>query len=405
MKKQILFLALFILAIFAGNFTVFGQATPLSPGVTATQKIPDLSCIATSEPLHPFAGVPYIYSMDNGSGATSSDWTWWATQDVNFISTTGGVTTTNMATKGLTKASGDLVDNGPTYGVTTPAGAGANEVSITWSAGLLARTKYQATAADVGKASTFVVGYSHGTTCADNIQVYEINPKPNFTIDIAAIDTIANKTLNWDEVGAQCVANVVSSTYNTTSHEIDMDYGKNNFYFEVAAANFVTDWTPTFTIISGLATTQEAVITMYPTLGDAQANTNAIASSGTLTTANIGVGKGWATGKQLTATNIADIATGVSVYVRVTIKNKTEESLTQSPFALAVDAQDNTAAGIWDMEDEDCAGDPTLDKADQIDIATVNIDPRPTLNGTTPDGGAPNPTTTVPKPSTSTGTF
>ncbi len=48
-----------------------------------------------------------------------------------------------------------------------------------------------------------------------------------------------------------------------------MDYGTNTFYYEVAAANFVLDWTPTFQIISGLNTTQTAVISIYSTLADA----------------------------------------------------------------------------------------------------------------------------------------
>ena len=40
--------------------------------------------------------------------------------------------------------------------------------------------------------------------------------------------------------------------YNNTSKELDLDYGKNNFYFEVAAANFNTNWNPAFTVLSGL---------------------------------------------------------------------------------------------------------------------------------------------------------
>ncbi|GAB1451520.1 hypothetical protein MASR2M47_15760 [Draconibacterium sp.] len=94
----------------------------------------------------------------------------------------------------------------------------------------------------------------------------------------------------------------------------------------------------------------------------------------------------------LTATNIPDIATGVSVYVRVYIDNNTEESLADSGFRLAVDARDNDNAGIWDMEDEDCGGDPLLDLADQIDESTITITPRPTLDHNTTDTNpaAPN---------------
>ncbi len=65
--------------------------------------------------------------------------------------------------------------------------------------------------------------------------------------------------------------------------------------------------------------------------------------------------------------NSADAATGsFSLYSKVVIVNNTEESLTTSPFVLAVDALDNDETGITDMEDLDCGCSPS-DLADQID--------------------------------------
>ncbi len=386
--------------IFAGTNNGFGQ---LLPGVTATTPIDPLSCVATSEPLHPFPGVPYKYSLDGDNGIElAASYTWWATKNANFI--TAPVT---IATMAGTNFAGRLI--GPdvfglsaTYGATTPAATvGSNEVEITWSADILAGTDYQGLPGP--GTSTFVVGYSEGENCADNIQVYEINPMPNFTIDIAAIDPADNTTtLAWDAVtGELCVDDVQSATYNTTSHEIDMDYGTNTFYYEVAAANFVLDWTPTFQIISGLRTTQTAVISIHATKALATTGGAALWTSTPLTIAELGTAI--ATATSLTATVPADAATGVSVFVKVVVDNNTEESLTDNLFVLAVDAQDNNETGIWDMEDADCA---TLDNvADQVDQATITVTPRPQLDHNTIDGGAPIPTTTIPKPSTSTGVY
>jgi hypothetical protein len=390
MKKQILILAFFVLALLAGTLTSFGQLGP------ATKPITPLSCIATSEPLHPFPGVPYIYKLDGAAGAEdAASYTWWATKDQNFI--TGAVTIATMANSnfGTRLIANDVLNLSTTYGATTPAAtAGSNEVSITWSASVLAGTDYQGLPGP--GTPTFVVGYAQGTTCAtDNIQVFEINPMPNFTVDIAPIDPIDNTTiLPWDDItGNLCVDFVRSAVYNTTTKGLDMDYGTNTFYFEVTAANFVTNWTPHFTIEGGLRVSQTAVLTMYPTLADAKANTNIIgAASPALTSA---VGQTWDPTISLTATIPANAATGVSVFVKVLVDNNKEESLTDNLFILAVDGQDNTTLGvasatsIWDMEDADCAA--LADGKDEIDRGTITVNPRPQLDDITAPETIANP--------------
>ncbi|MHA7112394.1 hypothetical protein ACRTDU_19885 [Sunxiuqinia elliptica] len=383
MKKQILTLTLFVLAIFAGSYSVFGQATVLNQAITASQPIPALSCVAGSEPLHPYPGQSYTYTMDGSSGAeTADEWTWFVTKDPEFINATG-LNTANM----LTTASGDLLNVGTNYGTAT---AGANSIDITWSPEVLANTLYQGTPG-TDPSPTFVVGYATGTNCADNIQVYEINPKFNFTIDIANVDTV-NSTLGWDAAFSQCVDIVRSATYNSTTKEIDVNYGKDILYFEVAAANFVTDFTPTFHLISGLVGTQTAVVTLHPSLADAKAGTNVAATANWDATS---VGTDWATGVQFTSSDPALVVSGVSLFVKVVISNNTEESLTDNIFALAVDAQDNNQTGIWDMEDDDCT--TATDAADQADFAEHTVTPRPQIDHATPDAGAPDPTTVITK--------
>lgn len=401
MKKQILILAMFTLAImFAGTTKVFGQ---LLPGVTDplgdNVPLPPLSCVSTADqPLHPYAGVDYIYSLTGDAGEeTAANWTWWATKNPDFIPSVG---TINEATQ-LTVATGDLNFASADYGIDNRGTAnGTNSVTINWSSGILAGTEYQGDATAAGTAAdpspTFVVAYAEGVNCADNIQVYEIDPQTNFTIDIAPIDTITPAVMPWGDATLEyCVDDVQSALYNSVDHDLVMDYGQNVIYFEIAAANFVTDWTPTFQILQGLRTSQTAVISMHPTLVAAQGGSGALWTSAAIDAT--GMLTDIPTNTPLTATNVADIATGVSVYVRVVIDNATEESLTSNPFQLAVDAIDETGTGIWDMDDADCGVDPTTIVADQEDEAIITITPRPQLDHNTIDTNTASPNDRVPK--------
>lgn len=389
MKKQILILTFFVAAMVAG-MNSYGQA--LNPGITSTQPITPLSCVAGSEPLHPYPGQSYTYTMTAPGPETADQWTWFATKENTFIDATGLVTT-NMLT---TAAAGQLLAAGSNYGTAT---ANANSIDITWSPEILANTVYQGAAGE----PTFVVGYATGTNCADNIQVYEINPQFNFTIDIANIDPTAGTTMAWDATTNSCVDIVRSAVYDNTSHEITVDYGTNTLYFEVAAANFVTDFTPTFTLISGLVGVQTATVTLHASYADAQADAGVLGTT-SWTTADIGVGNGWTAGA-FTAANASDVVTGVSLFVKVVIENLTEESLAANPFVLAVDAIDDGGSGIWDMEDDDCPNGGGTDAADQVDQAQHTIDPRPTIQHGTTDSGTPLPTQLIPKTPTNSGNF
>jgi hypothetical protein len=379
MKKQILIMMFLSLAfVFAGVNNAFGQATPLDSRTTPNPITP-LACAGTANFLHPVAGVSYTYVMEGVTGAEEqpSQWTWFATKDPSFISVVGGVPTLNTAN--MLTSPGDLLAVGASYGVTSTT----NSVEITWSPEILANTVYQTN-------PTFVVGYATGVNCADNIQVYEINPISNFIIDIANIESGA--ALDWEEATEQCVDFVQSAVYNSGTYEIDMDYGKDTIYFEVVAANFVNDWTPTFNLVSGLVGAQTAEVGLATSLANAQAGTFITGATTSWTAAS--VGSNWATGIALTANDPNTVADGVSVFVRVIISNLTEESLTSNAFVLAVDAIDDGGAGQWDMEEEDCDPLTATDAADQVDRATHTVTPRPTIedDSVTPDSNpaAPN---------------
>ncbi len=371
--------------IFAGTNLSYGQA--LDQYISGTNAVPGLSCSGgTPLPLHPYAGVAYTYTMTTPGPELADTWTWWVTKDPNFVPSAGNNNIASM----LTVSAGQLVATSGNYGSATAA---ANSVTITWSPEILAATQYQGDVTAAGTAAapspTFVVGYATGANCADNIQVFEINPEVNFTIDIANIDPAAGTTMAWDATTQQCVDFVTSATYNNVSKELDMDYGTNTLYFEVAAANFNTDWTPTFRMISGLLGTQTAVVTLYDSYANATAGTNVIETLPGWTAASVGTD--FTTTTRFTATDPTEVAGGVSLFVKVVISNLTYESLAANPFVLAVDAQDGTGLGIWDMEDADCTT-PT-DAADQVDQATHTVDPRPTLNMDGAAMGEPSGTT------------
>jgi len=359
MKKQILFLAFFILAALASITDSYGQ---LLPGVTQPQAT---TCVG--EPLHPYPGVPYNYSVTIGNGVTvpNDGYTWWATKDENFITASG--TINYGAANRLDVAPGELIFTSPEYGTTS----GTATMTITWSPEVLAGTDYQGSPGPGTPTFVAVVGTS---TCTNNIQVYEINPKPNFTVDITNIDPSTLTSTTYSATVAQCVDIVRSAVYN--AGEIDMDYGTNTLYFEVVAANFVTSWKPLFEITSGLTGTQRADISWYESMADATGGTGVIESF-------TGLGSGDTASGTVALTadaSVTNTVNGVSLIVKVVIHNYKEESLTLSPFTLAVDGIDST--NEWDLVNSTCF-EPNA--ADQVDYAVHNINPRPDINDATND--------------------
>jgi hypothetical protein len=160
---------------------------------------------------------------------------------------------------------------------------------------------------------------------------------------------------------------------------VTMDYGTNTITFEVIAANFVTNWTPLFEIVSGLTASQTATV--------GWAYTQAAATAGTFvqSTAGLGVGDTFS-GTTAVTTTEPNTVNGVSIWVTVIIDNNSYESLSDQPFTLAVDGVDST--GQWDLT-AICANGTA---ADQDDQATQVLTARPTVtHGTNDDGtNAPN---------------
>ena len=373
MKKQILFLTFFVLAVFAGMTDVFGQALPYSPPRP-------LSCV--DDALHPIAGKSYDYSVlvSGGTDTGTGSYLWWATKDSTFISWNGTAMTYNTSTA-LTTASGDLVATSSNYNNT---GESNDSVSITWSSDILAETGFQYTN---GLDPTFVAVH-YQDSCTDNFKVYEINPINGFTVDIKNIDEATKDTLAYDVVDLQCVDIVRGATYVNGS--MVYDYGIDTMYFEVVAANFSEFWRPSFDV-SGTLADQDYTLEWGYSMADLASNTNIVTIASDATgdqrfNYSAGTDSVWV--NTTTATD-----EGVSIFVRLIIKNNTEEMLTSNDIVLAVNGQNGSDQ--YDVVNG-TATDTCADAGEDFaDVATQTVTPRPTVTDNTADDNAAEPNDVV----------
>ena len=221
MKKQFLFLTMFVLAIFlAGTNNSYAQLNPEEDHLLAvpTYCAPALTLTCgAGDPLHPAPGVAYDYTITSTSAGKIH---WFVTDDANIRTTTGTTTNIDPGT-GL----GDyILASNSIYNNT---GTNSTTVNITWKS-------FDGVANNV-----LLVAYNVDVNgCTDNIEVYRIEPKYSFTLDIAAI---ADDGLSGGTV-SECVAPIVSATYSGS--QLNVDYGTNYVFFAVNAANWQTSWMP-----------------------------------------------------------------------------------------------------------------------------------------------------------------
>jgi hypothetical protein len=370
MKKQILFLAMLTMAIiFAGTNNVFGQMRPSNQAPTP---LDPANC--EPSPLNPMPGVPFTYKVGNTNMVGAVGYTWWATKNPNFINTTSFLSdTTSMLEVKPDELLAATLTTGTYAGAFQSMG---DEIEITWTANILASTEYQGTpniaATPSTPSPTFVVVQADGS-CNNNLQVYELNPMPAFTLDIANISPVDTSTLAIGDPTDQCVDIVRSATY--AAGEVTMDYGTDTLLFEVIAANYVTSWLPQFNLVSGITGSQTAVI--------GWAYTKADALDGNFIEAEQSISVGTALDGTTQLAPLAGLNTseGTSIYVRVIITNNTYESISDQPFVLAVDGVD--ASNQWDIDQASATCSAT--DADLADQATHTVTARPDITDLTND--------------------
>jgi len=348
MKKQFLIQIFLALVLAAGVTNVFGQALP---GSAAR----GINCV--DGPLNPIPGKEYVYKATSNQ---PGDYTFWATRDMNFISTTAGVTTTNIATMltspTTTPTGSDLLTTSANYG----GAAAPDSVAITWSDSILSVT--------TDTEPTFIAVNQDGY-CTNNFEAWAIVPIKAFTVDIMNIDPTDSTALGYDLADSTCFDQVRGATYNPASKQVEYDFGTQVLYFEVIAANFTGYWTPTFNL-SALGTGQTATIEWDYDMNFASPDT---VQSGVASATNV-------------LTNETNTTNGVSIFVRVTILNSTYEGLADEDITLTVDGVNSV--GDWDIENNTLADAGPLCNPgslnDQMDAATQTLTPRPDVQEVAP---------------------
>jgi hypothetical protein len=359
MKKQILFLAFFILVALAGINKSYGQVST-TPDADHLDAIPTycatytaLTCGAGTG-LNPLPGVSYPYTITTTSAGRLH---WFVTDDANIITTQGTIDPAII----------EPMDGSSPYVLTADAAYDAPTstsltVNITWKA-------FDGAANNV----ILVVYNTDDANCTDNMEVYRIEPKYSFTLDIAGIADAG------DTGGAaveDCVNPIQTATYDGTSQTLTLDYGTDYVFFAVNAANWMTSWMPdNFT-----ATTDgTSVVTVdgwaYPDDAATTGAWNAVGTDPVLAT-------------QYT-NNVDGFIDESCIIVRVRVEHaSTTENITAETINLTVNgemvdpADGTTYSGYPDLDEPtsgtDCAPNATTDNVDIV------ITPRPTVAEDTP---------------------
>lgn len=390
MKKQILFLAFFILVALSSINKSYGQYInhlDANPTVTNAVVTP-LNCASSIDEIHPQAGIEYTYSVTTANTNTVH-WFVVANEtdiivDLNDIT---GVTGTNLVDNG--SGNGEYILSSST--AYNNAATTSASVDITWKSfnGLTEQVLLVAYVVD-------------GTGCADNIEIYRILPVFNFTLDVNAI------ALNGDvegvagsETAEVCVSRIESATYTpsatplTVPGELIADYGENWVFFTVTAANFTHSWMPTFQI-TYTGTQGEVLAADWAYLADASANTGwhaiNVATGVTSEVLHPGTVVGTSVG--------ADDGTGEFIVVRVQVDHGVlpENAVDPQNVKMAVNGfmfdQVNSATAytnpaLEDLHFADLDADGFCNDTDGFDNDWVDyvITPRPQIvnaTGTTP---------------------
>jgi len=339
MKKQIFILVVLVLAAFANVNKSYGQ---YAAHVSDPKDF--ISC--TNDALHPIAGKPYDYKVS--STATAGNYTMWATTNQNFI-TADVLQNTSTNVLGSTDV---IPTTAADYNGTNTTGI----VQLTWGTNVLASAMNTTT-----PVPTFVAAYSAGTSCADNLKVFQVEPINAFTVDITNVNHTTLAPLAYASY-AQCFDKIQTAKW--VAGAMVYNYGTNVLIFEVVAANFSSSWTPTFTI-SGLNAAQNAsIVWAYTTAFNSPISVTTGSASSTVVN-----------------TDVTNTSIGVSIFVKVTIANQTFEGISSLPITLGVTG--TNSAGQRDVLATDCSTAAPL--SSNSAVQTLNL--RPTLSNNGTSGG------------------
>ena len=358
MKKQILFLALFSLALIFASSKSYGQVST-TPDVDHLDIVPTyratyvpLTCGA-GDALTPMPGVSYAYTITTTSAGRLH---WFVTDEANIVTTQGAIAAAIEPADGTSPyvLTADAAYNAPASTSLT--------VNITWKS-------FDGVANNV----LLVVYNTDAANCTDNMEVYRIEPKYSFSLDIAGI---ADGGATGGAAVTDCVNPIQTATYNGATQTLTVDYGTDYVFFSVNAANWMTSWMPgNFTATTDGASTVTVDGWAYP--ADA-------ATTGAWKT--VGTDPVLATSYANNNNGFIDEA-GIIVRVRVdhasTTENLTAETINLTVNGEMVDPADGTTYSGYPDLDEAGVGNPCIDNL-TTDNVNIVISPRPAVAEGTP---------------------
>ncbi len=275
MKKQFLFLILFVAAIVAGTSKSYGQQ-PYQDVFTANNTdclIPTPLGNCTADHLHPVQGQTYTYTVNASS---QTDVRWFVVNNTELLDT--DLPTAGYGIDSIIGYGGVLISSSPYIDPSTGAGDfiygdGSGNPLTGYNVDPVADATGQFHSIDISwkyfdgiTNQVLLVAYAEDSVgCTNNLEVYRIIPEPAFTIDIAVLNDAGDSIAGpLDPVTGECVSEIESAVYsgsNTTPDgTLTVDYGENWVFYKVNGANYFDSWMPEFLIDynGGTAPTVEA---------------------------------------------------------------------------------------------------------------------------------------------------
>ena len=338
----------------------------------------DVTCLP-NDAIHPVPGTVYTYSVNVPSPPGTKEYTWFVTQDKNFIVSPGNLTSNRETAGGNFLAATGTGYNDPA--------SGASTLSLTWKSFVYDSSNPVFVVIQVRNSA------GSGLCSTQNLKVFRIQPMNAFTIDIANLAADKTTVSPYETSIDRCISDIVSASFDSNSPEgVLYDFGIDYLYYAVTAANFSTSWKPSLQVQSiDPNETITAVEWFRPSdTGFSNAEAMTLASGTTYTAINP---------VTALASSGAVGSAGECIIIRMTIDHtngsRQYTGLTDETISVAVDGktQLSLATPIGDVHfskslpvvNSDCG----LEDGFKYDVATQILKARPDIQSATATSPGP----------------
>ena len=317
MKKQILILALFVMAMFASVTNSYGQ------------------CAGSS--ITPVTGVDYPYGIDvTGLVGTSPTYSWFVTMNTDL-------------------KAGELAPLTATDGYfTIESGAATNTLHLKWTPKAVSGVFYVVAKYSATSSSGCLV---------TNMKTIEVKPINMFLLAITG-----STVTGGNAQVANCAAEISAIAVTAATPTVQYTYGQNTIYYEVTASGILGGWKPSIRI-PALASDQTYASASWSSDG----GTNWTACTGLATTSatqDLGLAA------DATVANVA----GSKYIIRLIINNNNFETLADQTLAVAIDGLLPAAYAVSDVYGgSGPSPDPCAEATAFYKTANYTITGRPTI--------------------------